>query len=121
MQDGNFGGGVFAGVGGQQHLHLGGRPWVAMFNQPVDWGAALGLGFDPAGMGAPAGHDSAVADSTEQAESSTAGQQGSTDRQQVCVSTWNFCSLLYLLWTVLHHKVRLRFKVCPKDRLLCGR
>ena len=96
MQGGVFGGGVFAGFGVQPALqHCQGVPGGAMFNQPVgNWGAALdlgggpaGMGGDPAEMGAPAGHDYAAADSTERAESSKAGQQGSQDRQQVHVNT----------------------------------
>lgn len=101
MQGGVFGGGAFAGFGGPQalqHVPLAGMPGVQIGNQAVgDWGAALNLGGDPLGL--PAGHDTAAANSTEQAESSTAAQQSSTDRQQVAVCQYDLafrCSCLRL-------------------------
>ena len=119
MQGGVVGGGAFAGFGGQQAL-LAGMPGGAWFDQPAgDWGAALGMGVDPAGVEAPAGNDSAI--STEQAESSTAAQHRSTDRQQVSVirnDVLPCCSCLTLYAT---QKARLRSNARPKKRQAsCG-
>ena len=116
MQGGVFGGGAFAGFGGPQalqHVPLAGMPGVQIANQPVgDWGAALGLGGDP--LGPPAGHDSAAASGTEQAESST-------DRQQVAVSQYDFGSCCRCARLSASSSANLRLNMYPtRDKALCG-
>ena len=111
MQDGAFVGGVFAGFGGQQAQQM-------FNNYPGQWGAAAALGGDfaglgghPARLGDPAGHDSAS--STEQAESSKAAKQSSTDRQ-VSVNQYGVmprCSCFRLYAT---QSAVLRSNACPK-------
>lgn len=84
-----FGGGMWGGLGGNQHFNLGNMPGGAMFNQPLpNWGAALGMGGHPGGL-----WGDADASTSEQAESSTPDQQSSTDTQQVPVNQCAYSSL----------------------------